>query len=264
MTARPTAPNPPETAAGQSLGAMPCYTSSCGRVTLYLGDCMDIMPTLQAVDALVSDPPYGIAWKHGGSRGQWNRGEGKRKITGKVQPQSQTATIMGDAEPFDPRPLLGIAPKCLLWGAIHFSDKLPTSRHWIVWDKHLANMGTDFAEVDFAWTNYKGNAVSHRQLWNGCLVEGEERTNRNGSTRCHPTQKPIRLMIFCMDRLQIAEGETVLDPYMGSGTTGVACLRTGRRFIGIEKDPAHYATALERITTELAQGDLFHGCNREL
>ena len=243
--------------------ALPCYASSCGRVTLYLGDCMDIMPTLQGVDALVSDPPYGIAWQHGGNRGNWG-GTGTSKITGKKQPVAQTAAIMGDAEPFDPRPLLEIAPKCLLWGAIHFSDKLPISRHWIVWDKHLANNGTDFAEVDFAWTNHKGNAVSHRQLWNGCLVEGEERTNRNGSTRCHPTQKPIRLMIFCMDRLQIAEGETVLDPYMGSGTTGVACLRTGRRFVGIEKDPAHYATALERIKNELAQGDLFLGHNKEI
>ena len=71
-------------------------------------------------------------------------------------------------------------------------------------------------------------------------------------------------MAWCMDKAKVSEGATVLDPYMGSGSTGIACVRTGRRFVGIEKDPTHYATALERIKSELAQGDLFLGHNREL
>ncbi len=228
-------------------------------VALYLGDCREIVPYLESVEAVVSDPPYGIKWQHGGSRGRWNKGVGKSKITGKVQPESQTAKILGDEIPFDPAHLLVVAPKCLLWGAIHYADKLPISRHWIVWDKHLANIGNDFAECDFAWTNVKGNAVSHRQLWNGCLVEGEERTNRNGKTRVHPTQKPIRLMVFCIERMKLSENATVLDPYMGSGTTGIAALRTGHRFIGIELDPSHFETAVQRIRAELAQGTLSLG-----
>jgi len=71
------------------------------------------------------------------------------------------------------------------------------------------------------------------------------------------------VMAWMMERLEVAAGALVLDPYMGSGTTGLAAIRTGRRFVGIEKDPTHYATALKRITDELAQGDLFHGCNNK-
>jgi len=82
----------------------------------------------------------------------------------------------------------------------------------------------------------------------------------NSHLRKHPNEKPETVMMR-LARLCAAEGETILDPYMGSGTTGIACIRTGRRFVGIEKDPAHYATALARITNELAQGDLFHGHN---
>jgi DNA modification methylase len=77
-------------------------------------------------------------------------------------------------------------------------------------------------------------------------------------------QKPVVLMSWMMDQAKVLEGSTVLDPYMGSGSTGIACLRTGRRFVGIEKDPTHYATALERITNELAQGDLFLGHNADV
>jgi len=72
----------------------------------------------------------------------------------------------------------------------------------------------------------------------------------------HPTQKPLALVAQLTER---TKAETILDPYMGSGTTGIACIRTGRKFVGIEKDPAHYATALERIQRELSQGDLFLG-----
>lgn len=80
----------------------------------------------------------------------------------------------------------------------------------------------------------------------------------------HPTQKPVELMAWCMEQAKVPEGALVLDSYMGSGTTGIACIRTGRRFVGIEKDPTHYATALKRITDELAQGDLFLGHNDEM
>lgn len=80
----------------------------------------------------------------------------------------------------------------------------------------------------------------------------------------HPTQKPVLAMAWTMDAMKVPSGAVVFDPYMGSGTTGIACIRTGRRFVGIEKDPTHYATAVERIKNELAQGDLFLGHNAEV
>jgi DNA modification methylase len=73
----------------------------------------------------------------------------------------------------------------------------------------------------------------------------------------HPTQKPVMAMAWTMDALKVPSGATVFDPYMGSGTTGIACIRTGRRFIGVERDPTHYANAVERIRREI-EGDLFH------
>ena len=77
----------------------------------------------------------------------------------------------------------------------------------------------------------------------------------------HPTQKPVPLMAWCMDKAKVPEGATVLDPYMGSGSTIIAAIRTGRKAIGIEKDPEHFKNACERIKRELAQGDLFNGQN---
>lgn len=115
MTARPDAPPSPPTPAGQSLAAMPCYASSCGRVTLYLGDCLPLLATVKA-DAIISDPPYGIAHKSGGGTGgKWHK------------VKHQGVTIEGDSEPFDPSPLLRTGLPFVLWGANFFSEKLPGS-----------------------------------------------------------------------------------------------------------------------------------------
>ena len=225
-----------------------------GDATLYLGDCRDILSTLSNVDAIVTDPPYGINWSHSGGGGWKN---GKSRLTGKKKPEAQTAKIYGDTDQFDPEIILTAAPIVLTWGAIHYAHRLPPSKHWIVWDKHLATSGLSFAECDFAWTNAPGNAVVHRQLWNGCLVEGEERTERKGRTRQHPTQKPVRLMQVCIERLRLNPGSTVLDPYMGSGTTGVAAVRFGYAFIGIEIDAKHFDIACQRIENAYRQSRLF-------
>ncbi len=225
-----------------------------GNCELWLGDFREVLPLLPKCDAVVTDPPYGINWSHSGCGG-W--GNGSSRLTGKKKPEAQTAKIYGDTEPFDPSMILTLAPLVLTWGAIHYTDKLPISKHWIVWDKHLATSGLSFAECDFAWTNAPGNAVIHRQLWNGCLVEGEERINRNGRTRQHPTQKPVRLMRVCIERLKLKPGSMVLDPYMGSGTTGVAAIELGYAFVGVEIDVYHFETACERIEKAQAQGQLF-------
>jgi len=226
-----------------SLRGSHCWASSCGRVTLYLADCMALLPI--KADALVSDPPYGINYKPkrfrkstqpGRNRDNWNS-------------VGWETTMIGDEQPFSPKPWLAY-PKIVLWGANHYADQLPVSGGWLFWDKLRAE-GFAGSDGELAWTNCLKTARRFRYLWDGFRRGGE-----HGQYH-HPTQKPIALMEWCMDQAKISEGDTVIDPYMGSGTTGIACIRTGRNFIGIEKDPAHYATALQRIKSEMANGDLF-------
>lgn len=246
MTARPTAPPSPSTPAGQSLAAMPCYTSFCGRVTLYLGDCLTIAPTLQGVDAVVSDPPYGMGYKRSGNS------RNSISSTGKVW----TETIEGDDVPFDPSPW--VKWPAVMTGGQWFYDRLPAGGVIHTWDKRGPYEAIDQADVDQIWCSLRKPARKLECVWRGLCRKTEV-----SEPIVHPTQKPVMVMAWMMERLEVAAGALVLDPYMGSGTTGLAAIRTGRRFVGIEKDPTHYATALKRITDELAQGDLFHGCNNK-
>lgn len=214
------------------------YESPDGRIKLYRADCLDVLPTLTGVDAVVTDPPYGISHKRGSCA---DRGKG---IT------LGASGIIGDNEPFDPSPWLAF-PNVILWGANWFSNKLPPGR-WLIWDKQEYGGSGDFSEAEIAWHN-KGSAVRFfRHMWLGV-----QRSSQVGEARLHPTEKPVMLMLWCLEQTKVKAGETVLDPFMGSGTTGVSCLRTGRSFIGIEKDPKHFQTALERIKRELAQPDMF-------
>lgn len=204
--------------------------------TLILGDCLQILPTLGKVDAVISDPPYGIKFAHGGGGGCLAE---STRFGGDA--------IMGDDKPFDPSRWLGYGIVAL-WGANHYASKLPDCACWLVWDKRDGICSNDQADCELAWTNQHLPARLKRHLWNGMLKDSER-----GERRVHPTQKPVPLMAWVMDRVSVPIGATVLDPYMGSGTTGIACLRTGRNFIGIELDPKHYATACDRMARECAQ-----------
>ena len=222
----------------------PSWRSECGRVTLYHADCRDVLPTLANVDAVISDPPYGMDWNTDSTR--FSGGGVKRGIG-----RDDWAEIHEDAQPFDPAPWMAF-PRCVLFGANHFGARLPigTTLVWLKKDDHL--FGTFLSDAELAWMKGGYGAYAYRKSF-----PPPSRMAENAGKVAHPTQKPIELMAWCMDKAKVAEGQTVLDPFMGSGTTGIACIRTGRRFIGVEKDPAHYATALERIQRELAQGDLF-------
>ena len=133
----------------------------------------------------------------------------------------------------------------VLWGADYYKTKLPDVGQFLVWDKSCGQCGaTTFIDAEFAWMNRRNARCIYRHLWLGILREGEALTN---GKRQHPTQKPVELMRWCLKTARIGLGKAVLDPYMGSGSTGVACVTSGRKFIGIEIDPDYFDIACKRI-----------------
>ena len=215
-------------------------------VTLYFGDCLEILPEIEA-DAVISDPPYGMNLNTDNSRfsgghrdraEEWSRGRDWGKA------------IEGDTVPFDPAPWLEY-PKVVLFGSNHFGGRLPVGTKLIWIKRHPNAFGTFLSDAEEAWM--KGG--------HGIYCKQGPHPESMAAERAHPTQKPVELMAWCMDKAKVPEGATVLDPYMGSGSTIIAAIRTGRKAIGIEKDPEHFKTACERIKRELAQGDLFLGPN---
>jgi DNA modification methylase len=209
-----------------------------GDATLYLGDCLEILPTLGKVDAVVTDPPYGIGIGRARNRGKGN----KAKVT--QYEESSWDDVMPSEEFI--RSVRDMADWACIWGGNYFT--LGRSRTWLVWDKMLR--GQDMADCELAWTNYSGKGVRLiRHLWAGFFRDGADPRG------VHPAQKPETVMRWCIR--QAPKSETVLDPFMGSGTTGVACAQLGRKFIGIEIEPRYFDIACKRIEAAYAQGRLF-------
>lgn len=197
-----------------------------GRARLILGDCRDVLPTLPRVDAVVTDPPYGIGMDGGKV--------GKATYTKKEW----------DSEAVDVSPILAMDVPTIIWGGNYFV--LPPARKWLVWDKR--NDQTTFADCQLAWTNLEGAVRQFRWMWSGPYQQEREQ-------RWHPTQKLLKLMKWCLDFLPKAD--VILDPYAGSGTTGVAATIMGRAFVGVERDPEFFDIACRRIEQAQRQGDLF-------
>lgn len=200
-----------------------------GDCTLYLGDCRDILPLLPKVDAVVTDPPYGIG------AGQMSLGKWRT---------SRMAKSDWDKEAPDLTQIAALDVPTVIWGGNYFP--LPPSRAFLVWDKGAGFKGRDFAECEMAWCSWDANA---RIFAFDPLARGEYRCKQ------HPTQKPVQLMRWCLQ--QVPDAKTILDPFMGSGTTGAACARMGRRFIGIEIDETYFNVACLRISGAYAEPDLF-------
>ena len=220
-----------------------------GNCTLYLGDCREILPTLGTVDAVVTDPPYGIGYAHGGGM----RG-GEIGNTAAANKRG-SPPVHGDDKQFDPMPWVGLCQNVLLWGADHFYSRLPDSGRFLAWNKLGDREPWDsFSDVEFAWHSADRAARIFSMLWKGlaCVKRGED-----GGLRRHTTQKPIALMKWCLQEARTEPGETILDPFMGSGTTGVACANLGRKFIGIEIEERYFQIACERIEAAYAQQRLF-------
>jgi len=212
-----------------------------GDATLYLGDCMDILPTLDKVDAVITDPPYGI----GESGGEKNRYTHTRFKTPKHEDGGWDAARPSKGV-FDA--LQAMSRVFVCWGGNYFADFLPPSMGWLYWDKKI---GGDFSDGELAYTNRKKALRSFSMHPFQGLSGGKDRQ--------HPTQKPVELMRWCIE--QAGNPETILDPFMGSGTTGVAAIQLGRKFIGIEREPKYFDIAVQRITQAYAQRSLFEGAN---
>ena len=225
-----------------------------GDATLYLGDCLEILPTLGKVDAVVTDPPYGQAYKvntlYAGGTCESSVIQRNGKML-RVRPNIYEPVI-GDDTPFDPSPWFDLAPEVLLWGAHKFADRLPPGG-WL--DKVPTGKVRDQGDGEAAWINRDQPLRIFRLLWDGlCVGRGARHEVTAGQKRYHPTQKPEMLMLWC---LGFIKGHTILDPFMGSGTTGVACAKLGRKFIGIEIEPKYFDIACERIQKAYDQPDMF-------
>lgn len=206
------------------------------KYELFHGDCSEILPALTGVDAVITDPPYGINYSPSqNSAKAW----GKKTFVG-------ATVVANDDKDFDPLPLLGF-PRVVLFGANNYADRLPASTEWVIWDKRQDFPSNDFADCEMIWTNGKGTARIFRHLWSGAI-----RASERNEPRVHPTQKPLVLMKWLIERYT-KPGDTILDCFMGSGTTGIAAVQMGRNFIGIEIDPTYFAIAQRRIEDAAAQ-----------
>lgn len=213
-----------------------------GLATLYCGDAREIVPSLQGVAACITDPPYGIGLKT-------NFADRKCSM---LTEANNYEPIFGDDEDFDPAHLLRF-PVVALFGANYFANSLPRADQWFVWDKRCGMAQNDMSDAELVWV--KGTKrISTRLLqhmWNGMLKDSER-----DERRLHPTQKPIAVMEWIVSQIT-KPNDLVLDPYLGSGATGVACVKMGRPFIGCEMSPAYFDIACKRIEDAQRQGQLF-------
>lgn len=213
-----------------------------GNARLALGDCREILPILPKVDAVITDPPYGI-----GRAGQPAMRGSKR---GRVNTRSAHEDLGWDDERLlraEIEMTISAGTVAVLWGGNYYADLLPAESKWLVWDK---GQSINQADGELAWTN-AGGALRIIRI-NRCEI-GQDADHWRGPS-FHPTQKPVRLMTWCID--QAGCPKTILDPFMGSGTTGVACMNLGRSFIGIEREPKYFDIACRRIEDAQRQGRL--------
>ena len=204
-----------------------------GNAELWLGDCMEVLPMLDKVDAVITDPPYGMkrdgkpqsTSSHGGHKGYEFMGWDQ-------EPPSAEAFAL----------ILAAAERQIIWGANFYPQHLPPSMGWLFWDKGQRISQSD---GELAFTNMQ-KALRVFTLNRAAIAQ-------DGAV--HPTQKPLALMKWCIE--QAGNPQTILDPFMGSGTTGVAAVQMGRRFIGIEREPKYFEIACRRIEDAQRCADMF-------
>jgi site-specific DNA-methyltransferase (adenine-specific) len=216
-----------------------------GTATLYHGDCMDLLPLLGKVDAVIADPPYGINLGKisGTGRNRWNEGT------------NYGFDIVGDDAPFEPTPWLQF-DKVVLFGGNHFGSRLPDASCWLVWDKRDGGTSDSCADCELAWTNLKGPARLYSHKWRGMVRDGEENVSKGG-LRVHPAQKPVAMLAWTIEQCKLPPGAVIFDPYMGSGSLAVAAVRGGYGYVGCEIEKRYFDIACSRTKEAVAQGQLF-------
>jgi site-specific DNA-methyltransferase (adenine-specific)/modification methylase len=213
-----------------------------GLATLYLGDCAAVLPSIDRVDAVITDPPYGINADKGAA-------EGGTDASGRYKRRPKRYEGAWDAERPSPElfaAILACGRDSIIWGGNYFADILPQGGRWLFWDK--LNSMPSYSDGEMAWTSVRGASVKKFTQCNNGLA-----SLRDGE-RVHPTQKPVNLMKWCLSF--VPDAQTILDPFMGSGSTGVAAVEVGRRFIGIERDPGYFDIACRRIEDAQRQQSL--------
>lgn len=199
-----------------------------GNCRLILGDCREVVPTLGAIDAVVTDPPYGV----------------NHDKKAAVRRYKITCTMTHDSFPPDVRWLSDIPS--IIWGGNNFCDQLPRSTGWLVWYKYHPPL-SQHSQAELAWTNVVRTIRFYQEAYSGFM--------RQVDGWFHPTQKPPGLMRWCLQFMK--DHYTVLDPFMGSGTTGIACAQLGRPFTGSEIESRFFDIACRRIEEAYAQSDMF-------
>jgi len=205
-----------------------------GNATLYNCDCLEVLPMLTEVDAVITDPPYGLGDK-------WNGGGGGKRSSWKFDPseaKSWDGSIVEGVES-----LADYAKEVVIWGGNYY--QLPPMRCWFVWDKKQPDTWTT-GQCELAWTNLNRPIRAYR------LCQAEAHTEMH--VKLHPTQKPESLMRWC---LKWISGKLIIDPFMGSGSTGVAAVQMDRKFIGIEIDNKYFDIACKRIEDAQRQQRMF-------
>jgi len=204
-----------------------------GDATLYLGDCREILPTLGKVDAVVTDPPYGINAARTRNSQRWGWRDYDAPGWDKERAPGDLIRLVAAA-----------GRHAIIWGGNYWTDVLPPADKWLSWDRGQADFS--LADFELAWCSFEGAARRINYPRALAMQDGKQ----------HPTQKPVAVMEWCLGKLP-AGCDSILDPFMGSGTTGVACARLGRKFIGIEREPRYFDIACKRIEEAQRQGDIF-------
>jgi DNA modification methylase len=196
-------------------------------VTIYHGDCRELLPLMPTVDLVLTDPPYGIG-----------EARGKNITRGVIANPRDYGVASWDDAPIDAvtiNAMRGLGKSQIIFGGNYY--ELPPTSCWLLWDK--LNGANDFADAEMAWTNLKSAVRVFRFRWSGMLRDGEP------IVRTHPTQKPVELMRWCISKVPVAQ--SILDPFMGSGTTLRAAKDLGRKAIGIELEERYCEIAAKRM-----------------
>ena len=208
----------------------------CGDHRLLVGDCRDAddvewLMNGEVADACITDPPYGMKWSADASRFSGGK-------FGNHPRERERPDVIGDDAPFDPAPLLGF-DVVVLWGMNHFCSRLPSGGSLVWIKKPDARFGTFLSDCEIAWTNVGRGVYAIRHEWGGITRESER------GEFLHSTQKPVVVIAWAMEKTKA--GKLIFDPYVGSGTTIIACERSNRRCFAIEISPAYCAVILQRF-----------------